>query len=70
MELPDYISKVGDKAFADKFGVTERAARSWRLRERYPRREVAQRIAKATPVTWEGIYMDRPRTAANRCRCR
>lgn len=56
MKLSDYIRTTGDKVFAKRFGVTERAAISWRLGERRPRPQIAQRIVDTTPVTWEGIY--------------
>lgn len=56
MNLPDYIEKIGLKEFAEKFGITERAARAYKERRRRPRPEVAQRIVDNSPVTWEGIY--------------
>ena len=42
--------------FARKFGITERAALSYRDRARLPRPPLAQRIVEESPVTWEGIY--------------
>jgi hypothetical protein len=56
MNLPDYIKQVGDKTFADRFGVSERAAMSYRLQDRVPRSKLAKKIVAETPVTWEGIY--------------
>lgn len=56
MELSEYIRKHGAKKFAERFGVTERAALSWQYKTRRPRAEVAQKIVASTPVTFEGIY--------------
>lgn len=56
MRLQEYIKKVGPKTFAEKFGVTERAAISWQYGARRPRAEIAQKIVAGSPVTWEGIY--------------
>lgn len=56
MELPEYIKLIGIRDFARKFGITERAALSYRERTRRPRQKLAQRIVDDSPVTWEGIY--------------
>lgn len=56
MNLSDYIKQVGVKAFAEQFGVTERAAISYQYRTRTPRAKVAQKIVSESPVTWDGIY--------------
>ena len=56
MNLPDYIQQVGDEAFAKRFKIAPRTAMAYRLRERIPRTQLAQRLVKETPVTWEGIY--------------
>jgi len=56
MKLPDYIKQIGLKEFADRFGVTQRAALAYLQRTRRPRPEVAQRIVDGSPVTWQGIY--------------
>ncbi len=56
MNLPEYIQSIGIKAFAKKFGVSERAALAWQYRTRLPRAETAQRIVAGSPVSWEGIY--------------
>lgn len=56
MNLSDYIAEIGDKQFAGKFGVSERTAMSYRLRDRKPKPELAERIVAESPVTWEGIY--------------
>lgn len=56
MELSDYIRKQGAKKFAERFGVTERAALAWQYRTRRPRAEIAQKIVASTPVTYAGIY--------------
>jgi len=58
MNLPDYIKRIGVKSFAEKFGVTERAALSWQYRKRLPRPPIAEKIVANSPVTWEGIYSD------------
>lgn len=63
MNLPDYIRDVGVKTFAEKFGVTERAAYSWMLRARTPRKEIAKKIVAKSPVDWEGIYCPDPKRA-------
>jgi len=56
MKLPEYIESIGVKRFAEKFGVTERAALAYKQGTRRPRPKVAQRIVKGSAVTWEGIY--------------
>lgn len=56
MELPQYIEQIGIREFAARFRVTERAALSYMKRARLPRQNVAERIVKGSPVTWEGIY--------------
>lgn len=56
MTLSEYIKQLGPKAFAEKFGITERAALSYQYRTRAPRSKLAQRIVADSPVTWEGIY--------------
>jgi NADH:ubiquinone oxidoreductase subunit len=55
--LPDYIAEVGEQKFAQDYGVTVRAAQSYRFRARRPRREVARRIVedKRNPLTWGSI---------------
>lgn len=58
MNLPDYIKQIGVKSFAEKFGVTERAALAWQYRTRKPRSQIAEKIVANSPVTWEGIYSD------------
>lgn len=64
MRLPEYIRQIGTKEFADKFGVTERAAVAYQQGTRRPRPEVAQRIVDGSPVTWEGIYSPAAASAA------
>ena len=66
MRLQEYIKQVGPKTFAEKFGVTERAAISWQYGARRPRAEVAQKIVSGSPVTWEGIYGAQQKAAASR----
>jgi hypothetical protein len=56
MNLSDYIKQVGPKAFAEKFGITERAALSYQYRTRTPRPALARKIVSESPVTWEGIH--------------
>lgn len=46
MNLKDYISELGDAAFAKKHKVTERCARSWRTGHRKPRAPKGLDIAK------------------------
>lgn len=65
MRLPDYIRQIGTREFADKFGVTERAAIAYQRGTRRPRPEVAQRIVDGSPVTWEGIYSPAAAAAGN-----
>lgn len=60
MNLPDYIRQIGVKAFAEKFGVSERAALAYQYRTRRPRGAVAERIVANSTVTWEGIYSRAP----------
>lgn len=60
MNLAEYIRQIGTKEFAEKFGVTERAAIAYRQRARTPRKELAQQIVANSPVTWEGIYAPPP----------
>jgi transcriptional regulator with XRE-family HTH domain len=62
MNLSQYIKLVGDAEFGKKFGVTRRAAMSWRLGDRLPKPETAQKIVAKTPVTWDGIYGKSART--------
>lgn len=58
MNLSLYISLVGDEAAAEMFGIRARTAMSYRLGERKPRPEVAQKIIDKTngKVDWQGIY--------------
>lgn len=56
MTLQNYIRKVTPGVFADKFGISLRAAQSYLYGWRRPKPALAQRIVDATPVTWEGIY--------------
>lgn len=58
MNLSDYITLIGDKAASDLFGITERAATSYRLGSRSPRPAVARRIVAATSgkVSWAEVY--------------
>lgn len=68
MKLPDYIKRIGIQKFAEKFGVTERAALAYQQRARRPRPEVAQRIVDNSPVTWEGIYAPESRRRTSELR--
>lgn len=58
MKLATFIESIGDKEAARLFGVTERAAASWRRGERSPKKEHAQTIVVATDgqVSFEDIY--------------
>lgn len=62
MLLSEYIKQVGAKAFAERFGVTERAAFSWQYGTRFPRKETARKIVAESPVTWNDIYGHVPST--------
>lgn len=59
MNLQDYVRKIGPKSFAERFGITERAALAYQYGVRRPRAELAQRIVENSPVTWAGIYATR-----------
>lgn len=58
ISLSEFIAEIGDEEAGRLFGVSARAAKSWRLRDRYPRPETADRIVVRTSgrVTHEGIY--------------
>lgn len=58
MNLAKYIEVTGDAESAALFKTKERTVKSWRLRERFPRRNAALRIVKVTKgiVTLAGIY--------------
>ncbi len=56
MQLQDYIRQIGAKEFAQRFGISERAALSWQYGARKPRGTIARRIVAGSPVTWDGIY--------------
>lgn len=58
MLLPDYITKLGDEAFADLVGIKGRTAASWRRRERFPRAMKAREIVKLTrgEVSFAEVY--------------
>lgn len=56
MNLRDYVREIGDEAFASKFNVTIRAARSYRLGERFPSREMILKLIKKSPLTLEDIF--------------
>lgn len=58
MNLSEYIALIGDKAASDLFGITERAAVSYRLGHRSPRPEVASRIVAVTDgkLSWADVY--------------
>lgn len=58
MKLTAYIAFIGDEAAAELFGISNRTAMSYRLGERKPRPEVAERIVLKTSgkVGWRDIY--------------
>lgn len=56
MTLPKYIVKIGDVAFAKRFGVAVRTAAAYRLRERMPRPDRALKILAGSHLTWLDIY--------------
>jgi hypothetical protein len=62
MNLPQYIAKIGDAEFAAKFGVAVRTAAAYRLGERQPRPELAEKIVAQSPVKWTGVYC-KPKSA-------
>ena len=58
MTLAEYIAKLGDKAAAKMLGISERAARSYRLGTRRPRPAKAQQMVKLSEgkLTMQAIY--------------
>lgn len=58
MNFPDYIKERGEEACANAWGVSPRAVKSWRYRERYPRPDQARSIVSETggSVTLEDIF--------------
>lgn len=56
MNLSEYIALIGDKAASNLFGITERAAVSYRLGHRSPRPDVARRIVAVTDLSWADVY--------------
>ena len=60
--LPAFIQEVGDAEAARLFGVTVRAAQSWRRGERVPKPDTAARIVRASKgrVSFESCYAARP----------
>lgn len=58
MNLPIYISMIGDKAAAKLFDTPLRTVQAWRRRVRYPKRSTAvELVAKSGgKVTMGGIY--------------
>jgi hypothetical protein len=65
MTLTEYIESIGDQAFARRHNVTERCARSWRLKQRQPRPLKAMKIVADTDglVTLAEIYAEAPKAA-------
>lgn len=59
MTLSDYIREIGPRTFAERFGITERAALSYMYGDRCPRPGLAREIVENTPVDWEGVYVRR-----------
>jgi hypothetical protein len=72
MKLHEYVAKLGDAAFAAKTGLTERAAKTYRLRQRLPLPDAAAIICEKTPLRLADIYYagarraKRPRPAPSR----
>ena len=58
MNLQKYIELIGDSAASELFCITKRAAMSYRLGDRKPRPDVAERIVIKTAgkVGWKDIY--------------
>lgn len=56
--LSDYIARIGQDKFSEKYRVSARAARSYFYNERRPRYEIAARIVESpdSKVTWASIY--------------
>ena len=54
----DYLKRIGDKAAAKKFGITERAARSYREGQRRPKPKdaIAMIIRSKGAFKLEDIY--------------
>lgn len=59
MTLSEYIREVGPAAFAERFGITKRAAESYMYRRRNPRPDLAEKIVERTPVKWDGVFEER-----------
>lgn len=72
MDLPQYITQIGDQAAATLFGVPIRTVRGWRWRQRLPRAKTANLIVEKTggKVTHAGIYSQSPDIPAKRTRKR
>jgi hypothetical protein len=56
MNLITYIEQIGDAKAAHEFGTTERAAASWRRRERFPSLKKAREISALKGWTLEQVY--------------
>ena len=58
MNLSEYISTMGDEAAAKILGISERAAKSYRLGKRCPRPAKANLMVKRSKgkLTLESIY--------------
>lgn len=58
MNLSEFIDAIGDEQAAKLFGITRRAAQSYRLGTRRPRPEVAQRMVDKSKgrLTHASIY--------------
>jgi len=58
MTLSDYIKAIGDDAAAQVLGISRRAAKSYRLRDRSPRPQTANQMVRRSKgkLTMESIY--------------
>lgn len=61
MDLPSYIERTGARQAAKQFKVSARTTASWRKGDRFPRREKAIEIERATKgeVTVAEIFRGR-----------
>lgn len=58
MSLQKYLADIGDAVAAKRFGITERAARSYRSGQRKPKPKVALKMVKKSggALTLASIY--------------
>lgn len=58
MTMKEYLEMIGDRAMAQRLGVSRRAVQSWRLGDRTPRPNMARRIIEVSEgkLDYSGIY--------------